>query len=65
MMDQYCTKCGKKLNKKTLVMLELNWKTNEYSDPAKPLASEDSQGLFPFGKDCAKALTSHKTFLTS
>lgn len=55
--DQLCTKCGKKLNKQTMVMLELNWRTNEYTDPKiKQIPPEDSQGLFPFGKDCAKTL---------
>lgn len=49
-----CTCCDRVLNKKTLVYLELNWRTRKYSKDSVP--SEESQGYFPFGQGCAKTI---------
>jgi hypothetical protein len=51
-MSERCTRCGELLDKP--VWLELNWTTNLYSD--KAVADHESQGMFPFGKACAKAV---------
>ena len=54
-----CTRCGASLNPRTLVWLELNAKTGRYTDPAHVEIPEgDSQGTFPFGRDCAAAIRS-------
>ena len=47
-----CTCCDRVLNRKTLVYLELNWRTRQYSKESVP--SEESQGYFAFGQSCAK-----------
>ena len=53
----YCESCGEKLNPKRAVWLELSFKTNLWTDPeVAPWPEEDSQGGFPFGKDCAKRI---------
>jgi hypothetical protein len=51
----FCTKCGKELDRNDISWLEKSWVTNEYSDPSiTVLPEKESQGLFPFGKACAK-----------
>lgn len=51
-----CTNCGKDL-KGEFVYLELNSFTGLYVDPDKlKIVSQESQGVFPFGKDCARAI---------
>lgn len=54
-MNQYCERCGEKLNPKTSVMLEMDGSSNLYYKPGK-LPPERSQGGFYFGKACAKAV---------
>jgi len=50
-----CQRCNEQLMPDNIVWLELNNKTNLYSDPAKVhIAEEDSQGSFTFGATCAK-----------
>lgn len=53
----YCERCGERLNKKTLVWLELSQETGLFTDPDKVVLPEnESQGSFTFGKACAKAV---------
>lgn len=53
--DDYCTECGRKLNQKRLVVLELCRENGEYYfiNPNKPMPENISQGGFLFGKNCA------------
>lgn len=55
---QYCYKCRKLLNPKKIVWLELNMKTNIFSSELCP--ENESQGMFPFGPDCAKKVDGKK-----
>jgi hypothetical protein len=50
-----CTHCGKALNEKTMVSLELDQRINEYHDFGN-VPEDQSQGWFDFGKDCAAKL---------
>jgi hypothetical protein len=53
----YCQECGKFLNPHKIVWLGLSTKTGEYyfvDNPGDTLPEDESQGAFPFGKDCAK-----------
>ncbi len=50
-----CEKCGKKLNPKTAVDLELNCRTGEWYKPGACPPSE-SQGVFSVGPDCARKM---------
>ena len=51
---RYCERCGKALNERDEVWLELSWKTNLYVDPkVTSVPEEESQGGFVFGKACA------------
>ena len=56
--DNFCHKCDKKLNKKKIEWLELSNTDNRFYKkiPNKHI----SQGFFPFGKDCAKKMTTTK-----
>ena len=56
-----CTCCDKPLRGR-IKWLELNSRTNEWSDPeVAPLPADQSQGAFPFGLTCAaKHLASAK-----
>lgn len=57
-MLHHCARCGRELEPGRLVWLELSTKTGRYTDPDRVRIPEDeSQGLFPFGKDCAKEET--------
>lgn len=52
--DLTCERCGAPLNEGRAVWLEMSTKTGKYTDPVKhPLPEDESQGCFPFGKDCA------------
>lgn len=51
-----CERCGEKLNPKTLEWLELDTRTNRFHWPEDFPASGLSQGAFPFGTACAKAV---------
>jgi hypothetical protein len=55
----YCHHCGRPLKPHQRVWLELNWATNEYHKPGT-VAEADSQGIFPFGRDCAKKVVAKK-----
>lgn len=53
--DQLCTRCGELLSADSITWLELNCRTGQYSAAgATRLPSDESQGYFPFGPDCAK-----------
>ena len=54
-MEEKCFKCGAKLDKKKIVWLELDVTTNIFHEIGVIL-TENSQGMFPFGKDCAKKI---------
>jgi len=55
MKNNKCEKCGKPLNDKDVIWLELSLTSGHYYNEI-PLGHE-SQGAFPFGKDCAKQVT--------
>lgn len=48
-----CTCCGRKLNPKTLVQLELDQRIDRYHD-FEDVPENKSQGWFDFGPACAK-----------
>jgi hypothetical protein len=54
-MEHRCERCGEQLNPKTAVYLELSTKTGRYTDldQSGMLPESESQGCFPFGRDCA------------
>lgn len=52
-MNTNCTNCGKKLHTKRIVWLELDQDTGNYYANGIP-KEHTSQGMFPFGADCAK-----------
>lgn len=54
-IEYLCERCGEKLNPKTLVGLELNSRKNRFHKPGE-VPAKDSQGVFYFGKACAKAV---------
>lgn len=51
---EFCERCGKKITSGNEVWLNLDSRTNTYTD--KDIPSEYSQGGFPFGEDCAKKM---------
>lgn len=51
-----CTRCGQPLARRGVVWLELDQRTGRYLRPGL-VEPEHSQGAFPFGRDCARALT--------
>lgn len=54
---EYCENCGRELNPKDITELELDKRDNTYHLPeANEIPEEFSQGVFSFGKDCAKKL---------
>lgn len=53
--DQYCTRCGELLAPDKIVTLELSFKTGLYQHVGK-IPADESQGCFPFGSACAKAV---------
>jgi hypothetical protein len=50
--DTACERCGKR-HMSEWVYLELNAATGRYAEPGS-VPTNDSQGLFRFGRDCAK-----------
>jgi hypothetical protein len=48
-----CACCEQELNPKTLVWLELSFKTGEYAKPGE-VPEDESQGCFTFGRACAR-----------
>lgn len=54
--EHFCERCGEKLNPATLKFLEMDSRNNLYSDPEKAQVwpADQSQGLFAFGKACAR-----------
>lgn len=50
---RYCQRCGKELVDKYIVWLEMRNSTATYH-PQGEVPTDDSQGLFSFGPDCAK-----------
>lgn len=51
-VQDYCEKCGRPLLADGSVMLELDQRTNTFTDAGVP--AEYSQGWFPFGVVCAR-----------
>ena len=55
----HCERCGEKLNPKKMVWLELDQRTNTYTDGYVP--EDVSQGGFTFGRACSvKMLLEHE-----
>lgn len=53
--EELCNRCGKTLNEKKAVWLELNMNTGTWhASEADEVSTEDSQGEFVFGSACAK-----------
>ena len=50
----FCQNCGQRLNPNRMWWLEMNSRTATYH--ADNVPAEDSQGAFPFGIACAKAV---------
>ena len=50
----FCERCERELKPKQVVWLELRMGTDEWGLPGW-LEPEDSQGVFSFGKSCAKS----------
>lgn len=50
----FCQRCHAPLDTSAVVWLDMNWRTGRYSD--EPLPEGESQGCFPFGPACAKAV---------
>jgi hypothetical protein len=50
-----CTHCEKELNPKTMVWLELSFKTGKWYKPGE-CPPEESQGSHPVGRKCSKTL---------
>jgi len=53
-----CKNCGRELNPKKIVWLELCLMDGKYYfvDKNNPMPSDESQGGFPFGTDCSKKI---------
>jgi hypothetical protein len=52
-MDEFCECCGRKLDPKRAVLLELDQRDGTYHD-FRDVPEEFSQGWFAFGPLCAK-----------
>lgn len=50
----HCHRCGKLL-RDSATWLELNCRTHKWTTRDKPWPDQESQGCFPFGKECVKA----------
>lgn len=50
--DATCQRCGKR-HLAAFVWLELNTRTGQYAEPGT-VPANDSQGLFRFGRACAR-----------
>jgi hypothetical protein len=53
MSELICERCKQPLTPDTCVWLELNARTGKYG-PIGSVSPEQSQGEFPFGRDCAQ-----------
>ena len=57
---EYCSRCGQELDLSRIVWFEVNcrthevWETTDESSKPDWSDTEDSQGCFPYGPDCAK-----------
>lgn len=51
----FCQRCGEQVDPDKAVWLELNWNTQEWSAEGS-VPEEESQGCFPFGAACARAV---------
>lgn len=58
MTDKRCERCGKR-HLADWVWLELGMVTGTYHEPGS-VAPDRSQGIFPFGRACAKAAQAGK-----
>lgn len=58
MIEETCMECGKTIKSGKVIWLEMNMKTGEYKEELLP--GEPSQGMFPFGADCAKTVLKNK-----
>jgi hypothetical protein len=54
--DIHCERCGEKLDRAKAVWLELSNTTCLYHPDGKLPEGEVSQGCFPFGSACARAV---------
>lgn len=56
--EHFCECCERRLNPKTLVLLELNCETGELVKPGTAPWSDgpQSQGCFTYGRTCARRL---------
>ena len=67
-MDKHiCSRCGKPLDEKKLVWLELDRRNDTWHKPSDDLSSgegevpqEHSGGMFAYGPDCAKKVVAMK-----
>ena len=59
-MKYICVECGKDLKEKDIVWLELNMDTGQYSKERLP--ENISQGMFEFGKTCAKKVLANNGY---
>jgi len=59
---QFCECCEAEIKPGRAVWLELNMNTGRYSDPKKTIVpAEESQGVFPFGRTCARKVLNPQT----
>jgi len=56
---EFCEKCGRKLNPKDIAELELDTRDNTYHRLGET-PEKFSQGVFTFGRDCAKTILKNK-----
>jgi hypothetical protein len=61
-VNEQCIRCGKLISSKKIVYLELNMDTGIYTDPRVSgyLSENISQGMHPFGKNCAISVLKNK-----
>ena len=50
----HCACCDRELHPDRTVWLEMNWKGTFHRPEANEVPAEDSQGLHPFGRSCAR-----------
>jgi hypothetical protein len=55
-----CEHCGRKLDEAKIAWLELSWKTGRWYLPGD-CPEDESQGGFPFGQACAKAVLAEQS----
>lgn len=52
----FCERCGEQLNERRAVWLEKSWRTGLFHAEGGAVPTEESQGGFPFGAACARAV---------